>query len=783
MQNNVDGPGDASSSASSGGIEAGVEVTGPRTKRCYNLEGPNRREPRPGKTSALEQALYKFADRTSDYIINPSVGTEFDSWEEGYEYYNMYSWECGFGIRCGKRRFSESSKQRGVPYKDRYMISLELRCSCAGKPDGDTTVSSRTDCPAMVRLHRTEDHGWVVTEHRAAHNHPLSETCGEKRQWPSHKHIDKYTKDLIRILRENNIGLTKIYSILGSFFGSMHNVPTTKRTLRNICQSITREQAEDDIKKTLMVFREFREADPGFLYSVDLDEDGRIKTLMWTNSRSRMQYAHFGDVVTFDTTYRTNMYDMPFGLFVGVNNHFQTVIFGGVLVTEETIESFKWVFKEFVSMMGGKLPQTVLTDQCRAMEVALSAVWKDVAHIWCKWHVLRRVRECVGPKYTGNKEFRDKFHKMLNEMLTVQEFEAAWHSLLSEYDLSENPFLKQIYETRERWAKCFFNGVFCAKQTSTQRSESANHMVKGLVPPGCSINHFVRQYAKLQHTIDDNENYEERRTKLFNRDLSLGGPLVHHASKVYTFKVFGMFCKIKTESEYYFANEVVPGREYMAQHYNLEKVQRWCKGQYVVKVNEDRTMFKCECGLFEHFGLPCCHALRVMICLGVKSIPEPMIMLRWTKRARMVLPAHLAEYGQPNPALMAQTYRHAALFIAVLELVKLGDSNVKCFHIAMACILEAKEKLLEVSKDKDGLGLADREAAASQSAAGNEETINSEPDPFPLRAPTRKRSAGRPANRRDKPGYEKLSKRPRFCRTCKSPDHKSDKCPQRDPAL
>lgn len=168
----------------------------------------------------------------------------------------------------------------------------------------------------------------------------------------------------MRILRENNIGLTKLYSILGSFFGSMDNVPTTKRCLRSLCQRITREQAEDDIKKTLMVFREFREADPGFSYSVDTDDEGRLKTLMWTNGRSRMQYAHFGEVITFDTTYRTNLYDMPFGLFVGVNNHFQTILFGGVLMTDESIQSFRWVFKEFVSLMGGRAPRTVLTGTC-----------------------------------------------------------------------------------------------------------------------------------------------------------------------------------------------------------------------------------------------------------------------------------------------------------------------------------------------------------------------------------------------------------------------------------
>ena len=58
-----------------------------------------------------------------------------------------------------------------------------------------------------------------------------------------------------------------------------------------------------------------------------------------------MQYNYFGDVVTFDTTYNTNLYDMSFGLFVGVNNHYQSIIFARVLLRDERVESFEWCFQ------------------------------------------------------------------------------------------------------------------------------------------------------------------------------------------------------------------------------------------------------------------------------------------------------------------------------------------------------------------------------------------------------------------------------------------------------
>lgn len=118
---------------------------------------------------------------------------------------------------------------------------------------------------------------------------------------------------------------------------------------------------DNDVNKTVEIFKQMHVKDPGFQWSLERDRENRIKTLIWCSGKSREQYACFGDVIIFDTTYCTNFYKMPFGLFVGVNNHFQSIIYGGVLMKEETTESFKWVFKEFLKLMGADAPRTVLT--------------------------------------------------------------------------------------------------------------------------------------------------------------------------------------------------------------------------------------------------------------------------------------------------------------------------------------------------------------------------------------------------------------------------------------
>ena len=106
---------------------------------------------------------------------------------------------------------------------------------------------------------------------------------------------------------------------------------------------------------------------PGFYFSVDLDEECRLKNVFWADSRCREAYKEFDDIVTFDTTYLTNRYDMPFAPFVGVNHHGQSTLFGCGLVSNEDTGTFVWLFRTWLQYMEDQAPIGIITDQDRAM--------------------------------------------------------------------------------------------------------------------------------------------------------------------------------------------------------------------------------------------------------------------------------------------------------------------------------------------------------------------------------------------------------------------------------
>jgi hypothetical protein len=69
----------------------------------------------------------------------------------------------------------------------------------------------------------------------------------------------------------------------------------------------------------LKYFKDKISENPYFHYTLQLDVEEQISNIFWADGKMITNYAHFGDVVTFDTTFGTNKKYIPFGVFVGFN--------------------------------------------------------------------------------------------------------------------------------------------------------------------------------------------------------------------------------------------------------------------------------------------------------------------------------------------------------------------------------------------------------------------------------------------------------------------------------
>jgi hypothetical protein len=126
--------------------------------------------------------------------------------------------------------------------------------------------------------------------------------------------------------------------------------------------ALAREERKNDIPKLLQFFQEMRTQNEHFYYEVQLDENNVIQNVFWSHASQCAEYEYFGDVVTFDTTYQTNVYRMPLAMFVESNHQLQNIIFGQSRLNNEQANTFKWLFKAFQNCMRlVKDPKCILT--------------------------------------------------------------------------------------------------------------------------------------------------------------------------------------------------------------------------------------------------------------------------------------------------------------------------------------------------------------------------------------------------------------------------------------
>lgn len=633
--------------------------------------------------------------------LEPYEGMEFESEEAAKGFYNSYARRIGFSTRVSSSR---RSRRDGAIIQRSFVCAKEGFRNLNEKRTKDREIKrprtiTRVGCKAMLSVKIQESSGkWVVSGFVKEHNHELVPP-DQVHCLRSHRQISGPAKTLIDTLQAAGLGPRRIMSALIKEYGGISKVGFTEVDCRNYMRNNRQRSLEGDIQLLLDYLKQMHSENPSFFYSVQGgdEEEQYTGNVFWADPKAKTNYTFFGDTVTFDTTYRSNRYRLPFAPFTGVNHHGQPVLFGCAFLINESESSFVWLFRTWLAAMSGRPPKSITTDHDPVIGSAIAQVFPETRHRFCKWHIFKKCQERLSHVFLQHPNFEADLHKCVNLTETIEEFESCWLSLLERYELKDHEWLQSIYYARRQWVPVYLRDTFFAEMSITQRSDSMNSYFDGYINASTTLNQFFKQYEKALESRNEKEVKADYDTMNTSPVLRTPSPMEKQASELYTRKLFARF-----------QEELVGTLTLMATKaeddggtttYQVSKYGEDHRAYYI-KFNVLEMKATCSCQMFEFSGLLCRHVLAVFRVTNVLTLPSHYILKRWTRNAKSSVILEERAGDVLNSYLESQTVRYNTLRHEAFKFVDEWSKSVETYDLAMAALQKASKRVALASKNE-----------------------------------------------------------------------------------
>ncbi|XP_071681360.1 protein FAR1-RELATED SEQUENCE 5-like [Lolium perenne] len=360
---------------------------------------------------------------------------------------------------------------------------------------------SRCNCGAHFSVSYNRKKGvWTVLRFDDNHNHKPA-TADQIAFMRSHRKIKAHQKS--RIMSPELFGM-RLFNIMRTFIsdnGKYSMVGFVRKDLYNMsCREKRKMLAKGDANTTIGIMEKRKRDDPEFYFDYKLGKGGKLLHLFWCDSQSRQDYADFGDVLVFDSTYKTNRYAMPFIPFVGINNHRQTTVFACAIVSDEKEVTYKWLLETFLKAMYQQKPKGIITDGDAAMIAAVGKVFPGVWYRVCTWHIEKNMKKHIDS--LAHNEFRSLLYYTTSE----QVFEERWRAFVEKHQTElTKEWMKRMYRRKKLWSAAYLaNGYFLGMK-SNQRSESLNSTLHTHLDFGLTMVDMVVHYENNSSRVREEE--------------------------------------------------------------------------------------------------------------------------------------------------------------------------------------------------------------------------------------------------------------------------------------
>ncbi|KAK9741797.1 hypothetical protein RND81_03G129000 [Saponaria officinalis] len=301
--------------------------------------------------------------------FTPRVGMEFDTLEDGIQFYRIYAIDCGFDIRkssqrrfrdqtirtkfvlCHREGYGESKKMKKLVNTETVVNTNEKSDNSKEKSDNkkdSVTTIKRFGCTAMIKL-MFHSGKYVICQFHEGHNHPLVLVMNREFQKLS-RNLTLYHKQTIINHSKINIEASKTYRIFKEVANGYENVGASLLDFKNFQREVKLFIGDADAEMFISNLEKLLHSKKGFQYAYHVDEGRNLCRVFWTDAHGKSAYQAFGDGVSFDPTYGTNKYCMVFTPFTGIDNHKKSITFASALLSNEDEESFVWVFNKFLDV-------------------------------------------------------------------------------------------------------------------------------------------------------------------------------------------------------------------------------------------------------------------------------------------------------------------------------------------------------------------------------------------------------------------------------------------------
>ncbi|CAJ2638651.1 protein FAR-RED ELONGATED HYPOCOTYL 3 isoform X3 [Trifolium pratense] len=638
-------------------VDAGIEL--------HALNGGDLNSP------TVDMVMFK-----EDTNLEPLFGMEFESHGEAYSFYQEYARSMGFNTAIQNSRRSKTSREfidakfacSRYGTKREYDKSFNRPRARQHKQESENSTGrrscSKTDCKASMHVKRRPDGKWVIHSFVKEHNHELLPAQA----------VSEQTR--------------KMYAVMARQFAEYKTVVGVKNEKNQFDKGRNLGLEFVEAKLMLDFFIQMQSMNSNFFYAVDLGEDQRLKNLLWIDAKSRHDYINFCDVVSFDTTYVRNKYKMPLVLFVGVNQHYQFILLGCALISDESAATFSWLLRTWLKGVGGQVPKVIITDHDMTLKSVISDVIPSACHCVCLWHILGKVSENLAHVIKKHVNFMTKFEKCVFRSLTSDDFDNRWEKILDRFELRQDECMQSLYEDRKLWAPTFMKDVFLGGMSTPQRSESVNSFFDKYVHRKTYIQDFVKQYETILQDRYEEEAKADSDTWNKVATLKTPSPLEKSVAGIFTHTVFK-----KIQAEIIGAVACHPKLDRQDETTIVHRVHDMeTRKDFFVVVNEVNSELSCICRQFEYKGYLCRHALVVLQYSGHSVFPSQYVLKRWTKDAKI-----RNVTGEESEHMLARVQRYNDLCHRSLKLSEEGSLSQDSYGIAFHALNEAHKNCVSVN--------------------------------------------------------------------------------------